>query len=139
MSNMNKLRIGLCGVLCSALILGTAAARADGIQVIADNELPTVIAGTKGKLLVHFSSFDSHCGFCVRANPSLDEIASEFAGKVIFRRVVTMPWNNFSPEMTKLKVRGLPSVFLFQDGKLVYKYIGEPPKGYVPLRAKLAE
>jgi thioredoxin 1 len=139
MSNMYKLRTGLLGILCSALIFGSAVARADGIQVIADNELPEVIASTKGKLVIHFSSFDNRCGPCVKSNPHVDDLAKEFAGKVTFRRVATMDWTKNSPEMTKLNVMALPSVFLFQDGKVVYKYLGDPPKGYAPLRAKLAE
>jgi thiol-disulfide isomerase/thioredoxin len=139
MNNSRKYRSGLVTVSCFALILGTAVARADGIQVISDNELLAVIAATHGKLVVHLSSFDNGCGPCVNSNPSLDALAKEFANKATFRRVATKPWNHVGPEMNKYKVMGLPSVFLFQDGKLVQKYMGTGNASYAPLRTKLAE
>ena len=131
--------IRLCIAGFSILVISSSVAYADPIRMITDNEVPELISTTPGKLVIHLSSFDKNCGYCVSSNPTIDNIASEFSDKAMFVRLATNPWNNFGPEMKKLVVFALPSVFLFKDGKLVQKYYPSKTNGFESLRAKLIE
>jgi thiol-disulfide isomerase/thioredoxin len=138
-SAARKYWIRYCCAWFSIWIISSSVAYADPIRTITDKEVPEVIASTSGKLVIHLSSFDKNCGYCVNSNPIMDDFAKEFSGKSIFVRVVTNPWNNLGPEMGKFAIFAFPVTLLFKDGKLVQKYYPSKINGYESLRAKLIE
>ncbi|MEZ5685889.1 MAG: thioredoxin [Paracoccaceae bacterium] len=65
------------------------------------------------------------CGPCRMIGPSLEELATEFEGKVKIVKV-NVDENPESPAV--LGVRGIPALFLFKDGEVVSNKVGAAPK-----------
>ena len=65
------------------------------------------------------------CGPCRQLSPIIDEIAKELAGKIeIYKCNV-----DDNPETpSKFGVRGIPSLMIFKDGKLVDSKVGALPR-----------
>ena len=66
------------------------------------------------------------CGPCKMIGPSLEEIATEMAGKVKIAKINV----DENPGVSgKLGVRSIPTLMLFKDGKLASQKVGAAPKG----------
>ena len=65
------------------------------------------------------------CGPCKQIGPALEELSSDFDGKVKFVKV-NVDDNPNSP--AQLGVRGIPALFLFKDGEVVSNKVGAAPK-----------
>ncbi len=65
------------------------------------------------------------CGPCKALAPKLDEIAKEFTGKVMVAKV-DIDQNRQTP--ASYGVRGVPTLALFKDGKVVDQIVGNHPK-----------
>ena len=65
------------------------------------------------------------CGPCRQLSPIIDEIAKELAGKIeVYKCNV-----DDNPETpSKFGVRGIPSLMIFKDGKLVDSKVGALPR-----------
>ena len=61
------------------------------------------------------------CGPCKMIAPILDEIATEYAGKVTIEKI-NVDENPKTP--MKVSVRGIPTLILFKDGKAEGQKIG---------------
>ena len=66
------------------------------------------------------------CGPCKMIGPSLEEIATEMAGKVT---VVKLNVDENPLVAGKLGIRSIPTLMLFKDGKLGSQKVGAAPKG----------
>ncbi|MBY0331513.1 MAG: thioredoxin TrxA [Acetobacteraceae bacterium] len=77
------------------------------------------------------------CGPCRMVAPILDDIAKEYAGKLTVAKV-NIDENPGTPN--DYAVRGIPTMMLFRDGKLVDTKVGALPKGQLKdwLASKLA-
>ena len=65
------------------------------------------------------------CGPCRMVAPILEEISSEYDGKIVIAKL-NVDENPDSPAV--LGVRGIPALFLFKDGVVVSNKVGAAPK-----------
>ena len=65
------------------------------------------------------------CGPCRQIGPALEELSSEFEGKVKIVKV-NVDKNPSSP--MELGVRGIPALFMFKDGEVISNKVGAAPK-----------
>lgn len=65
------------------------------------------------------------CGPCRQIGPALEELSTEFDGKVKIAKV-NVDENPASP--AQLGVRGIPALFMFKDGQVVSNKTGAAPK-----------
>ncbi len=66
------------------------------------------------------------CAPCRMISPVIDELAKEYAGKVVFLKVNT----DQNPTLaTRFAVAAIPTLIFFRKGKPVDKVIGALPKG----------
>ena len=65
------------------------------------------------------------CGPCKAVGPILDELARDYAGKLTVAKV-DIDENPVTPN--EYAVRGIPTMLLFRDGKLLDQKVGAMPK-----------
>ncbi|QDL91772.1 thioredoxin [Paroceanicella profunda] len=65
------------------------------------------------------------CGPCRMIAPALEELATEYEGKIKIAKV-NVDENPNTP--SKLGVRGIPALFMFKDGAIVSNRAGAAPK-----------
>lgn len=68
------------------------------------------------------------CGPCRMLSPTIDAIARNQKGKVVFAKLNTD--DNFETA-SKFRVVSIPTLLFFRDGKLVDKMIGAAPRSMV--------
>lgn len=65
------------------------------------------------------------CGPCRALAPKLEEIASEYSGKL---KVIKVDIDSNQQTPTQYGVRGVPTMILFKNGKQVEQIVGNHPK-----------
>jgi thioredoxin 1 len=65
------------------------------------------------------------CGPCKAIAPTIEALASEYAGKV---RIGKMDIDNNPQVPSEYDVTAIPTVMLFKDGQIVEKFVGLAPK-----------
>ncbi|MCK8463310.1 thioredoxin [Aliiroseovarius sp. S1339] len=65
------------------------------------------------------------CGPCKQIGPALEELATEYEGKIKIVKV-NVDENPNSP--AQMGVRGIPALFMFKDGQVVSNKVGAAPK-----------
>jgi thiol-disulfide isomerase/thioredoxin len=96
-----------------------------GMLVLTDENLKKTIETSKGRLVVHLSSYDRGCGYCDLSNASVERLVPEYRGAVQFARITWEPWGNMNREIVeRYKVGGLPALILFNDGKEEFRIVG---------------
>jgi len=88
-----------------------------------DNTFNSEVLNAKIPVLVDF--WAPWCGPCRQLSPIIDEIAKELTGKIeVYKCNV-----DDNPETpSKFGVRGIPSLMIFKDGKLVDSKVGALPR-----------
>lgn len=65
------------------------------------------------------------CGPCQMVAPLMEELATEYAGKVRVRKLNT----DENPEVSgRFQVMSIPTILFFKNGQLVEKIVGARPK-----------
>ena len=72
------------------------------------------------------------CGPCRFVGPVVEELAGEYAGKC---KVVKVNVDDAQQLAAGYRIRGVPTLMVFKDGKTVETFVGAPPAA--ALRAKL--
>ena len=70
----------------------------------------------------------SWCGPCRKLSPVLDEVATEFAGKVKFVKINT---DENIKTAQDYSISGLPSLLVFENGKALERLVGLMPKSTI--------
>lgn len=70
----------------------------------------------------------SWCGPCRKLSPVLDEVATEFAGKVKFVKINT---DQNIKTAQDYSISGLPSLLVFKNGKALERLVGLMPKSTI--------
>ena len=65
------------------------------------------------------------CGPCLMVSPIIDELATEYEGKVTIGK---MDVDNNNDVVAQFGIRNIPTVLFFKDGKLVDKQVGAAQK-----------
>jgi len=65
------------------------------------------------------------CGPCRMVGPIIEELASEYEGRVIIGKVDVDDNNTLA---TQFNIRTIPTVLFFKDQEIVDKHIGAAPK-----------
>jgi thioredoxin 1 len=96
---------------------------ADNVQTFTDGNFETSVLKAGGPVLVDF--WAEWCGPCKRLAPTIDALATDYAGKVTIGKlnVDENPGTAF-----KFQIRGIPAVLLFKDGAVVESVVGLAPK-----------
>ncbi len=90
---------------------------------INDNNFEQEIANSKSPILVDF--WAPWCGPCKQLGPIVDELAKDMGDKITVYKC-NIDENPETP--SKYAVRGIPTLMIFKDGKLVNSKVGSLPK-----------
>ena len=86
----------------------------------------TEVLEAKTPVLVDF--WAPWCGYCRRIGPAVDALAAEYAGKVAVGKVNV----DEQPELAgQFGVMSIPTLLVFEQGKLVRQAVGARPKASV--------
>ena len=96
---------------------------ADNVQTFTDMNFEVSVLKAGGPVLVDF--WAEWCGPCKRLAPTIDALATDYAGKV---RIGKLNVDENPGTASKFQIRGIPAVLLFKDGAVVESVVGLAPK-----------
>jgi thioredoxin 1 len=99
---------------------------------VTDSNFEQEVEQASGLTIVDF--WATWCGPCRMIAPILDQLATEYDGKV---RVAKLDVDSNQKTTMRFNVRSIPAMLFFKDGKLVDQVIGAVPKA--ALAAKFAQ
>jgi thioredoxin 1 len=93
---------------------------AANVQTFTDGDFKQKVLEARSLVLVDF--WAEWCGPCRRLAPTIDELATEYEGKVIVGKLNV----DENPEvaMGRFQIRGIPTLFLFKEGQVVEQIVG---------------
>lgn len=89
------------------------------VKTLDDSNFEAEVFNTTGPVLVDFSA--TWCGPCTRQLPILEKFADENLDRV---KVCTVDVDDAPNAVTKLGIRGLPTLLMFVDGKQTGMKVG---------------
>lgn len=111
----------------------------DGMTRLTDNTITGMIEISTGHLLVHFTSYDTNCGYCIKSNPYIEEVMLDYKDRLKVARISWEPWGSYAEQSKSIKkeywIRGIPMVVLYKDGEELWRGTGNTPEN----KNKLAE
>ena len=101
----------------------------DNTKVVTDADFGAEIEQHAGVAVVDF--WATWCGPCRLIAPVVDQLATEYAGKV---KVAKLDTDANPRTMTRFGVRSIPTLLFFRDGEVVDRVVGALPKGQIAER-----
>jgi thioredoxin 1 len=98
----------------------------ENIIDVTDSNFETMVLKADTPALVDF--WASWCAPCRAIAPIVEEVAGEFSGKL---RVAKMNVDENPSTPGRYGVRGIPTLILFKDGKVVDQLVGAVPKNQI--------
>ena len=93
------------------------------IAHVSDDQFDAEVLKSSEPVLVDF--WAEWCGPCKMIGPSLEEISSELAGKVV---IAKLNIDDHPDAPSKYGVRGIPTMILFKNGQIADTKVGAAPK-----------
>ena len=94
-----------------------------GTVAVTDDTFETEVRNSTIPVVVDF--WAEWCGPCKQIGPALEELSTEYEGKVKIAKVDVDTNPNAAASMV---VRGIPALFIFKDGEVVSNRAGAAPK-----------
>ena len=95
----------------------------ENVQTFTDGNFDSSVLKAAQPVLVDF--WAEWCGPCKRLAPTVDALATDYAGKVTIGKLNV----DDNPDTTiKFNVRGIPALLLFKGGQVVDQVVGLVPK-----------
>ena len=91
----------------------------ENVQTFTDGNFDDSVLKSNGPVLVDF--WAEWCGPCKRLAPTVDALATDYAGKVTVGKLNVDENPNVS---FKFQIRGIPTLLLFKGGQVVESLVG---------------
>ena len=108
----------------------TSAAASSGggvIETISADQVGAVTGSDSGRVVVQYSSTDSHCGYCVLGNRHYKDLVATESAQGKYVRVLYEPWTSSkdSAEAKRVHLLALPTTIVFENGKEISRFEGD--------------
>ncbi len=101
-------------------------AGSEHLCIVSDADFEEQILKSDKPALVDF--WAAWCGPCRTVGPVIEELAAEYSGKV---KIAKLNVDENKEVPGKYGVRGIPTLMLFKDGKVVDQVVGAHPKNRI--------